>query len=212
MLRKLAKENRLYQISVPVIALTGGIGSGKTTVANILESQGFPIINADQLVKSIYQKKSSFQFIQKHFPECIINNQIDFKKLRELVFSIPENKKQIENFIYPQMEEAFLQKLNEFSEKRFVIYDVPLLFERGLDPLVDYIVLAYTDKEKQIQRVMVRDNIARELALKIIEAQMSLDDKKKLSDYIVDNSRGLEELKVDVLLLSSKLLAFFNKE
>ena len=110
------------------------------------------------------------------------------------------------------MEEAFLQKLNEFSEKRFVIYDVPLLFERGLDPLVDYIVLAYTDKEKQIQRVMVRDNIARELALKIIEAQMSLDDKKKLSDYIVDNSRGLEELKVDVLLLSSKLLAFFNKE
>jgi len=212
MLRKLAKENRLYQISVPVIALTGGIGSGKTTVANILESQGFPIINADQLVKTIYQKKSSLEFIQNNFPECIVNNQIDFKKLRELVFSIPENKKLVENFIYPQMEETFLQKLNEFSEKRFVIYDVPLLFERGLHPLVDYIILAYTDKEHQIQRVMSRDHVSRELALKIIEAQMSLDDKKKMSDYIVDNSRGLEELKADVLLLSSKLLAFFNKE
>jgi dephospho-CoA kinase len=212
MFQKLEKDKRLYQISVPIIALTGGIGSGKTTVATILESQGFPIINADHLVKTIYQKKSSIVFIEEKFPECVNQHEINFKKLRETVFSVPENKKLIENFIYPQMEDAFIEKLNQFKEKKFVIYDVPLLFERGLNPFVDYIVLAYTDKEHQIKRVMERDSISRELALKIIEAQMSLDDKKKMSHYIVDNSRGLDELKDEVLLLSSKLLAFFNKE
>jgi dephospho-CoA kinase len=211
MFQKLDKDKRLYKISVPIIALTGGIGSGKTTVANLLESQGFPIINADNLVKSIYQKKSSIEFISKEFPECVHKDQINFKKLRELVFSFPEKKKLIENFIYPQMEEAFLNKTKELKEQKFIIYDVPLLFERGLNKLVDYVVLAYTDKEHQIQRVMQRDQISRELAQKIIEAQMSLDDKKNMSDYIVDNSRGLEELNTEVLELSSRILAFFNK-
>jgi dephospho-CoA kinase len=211
MFQKLEKDKRLYQISVPIIALTGGIGSGKTTVAKILESQGFPIINADNLVKSIYQKKSSIDFISNEFPDCVYDGQINFKKLREEVFSFPEKKKVIENFIYPQLEEAFLKKLDEFKEQKFILYDVPLLFERGLNKLVDYVVLAYTDREHQIQRVMQRDQISRELAQKIIEAQMSLDDKKNMSDYIVDNSRGLEELNAEVLLLSSRLLAFFNK-
>ncbi|MFZ4714517.1 MAG: dephospho-CoA kinase [Bacteriovoracaceae bacterium] len=208
----LKPEQRLYHVDRPILALTGGIGSGKTTVASMLEKNGFPVISADLLVKKIYAKKSSIEFVQHHFPPCVQNEKINFMELRKVFFSDEKNKVLVEGFIYPQLEHAFLDELNGFSEKRFVLYDVPLLFERKLEPLVDFVILAYTDLETRIKRIMARDSVDRDLAIKIIEAQMSLEDKIKKSHYIVDNSLGLPELVSSTSLLSSKLLAFLSKE
>lgn len=211
MFKILTPLQRLYQVEHPILALTGGIGTGKSTVAALLEKKGFPVIAADQLVKNIYAKKSSKEFVAEHFPDCITEGEINFRELRSKVFSVPENKAKIEGFIYPQMQQAFLDDLAKKPKHLAVIYDVPLLFERKLDSMVDFIILAYADQETQVKRVMERDKVDHDLALKIIKSQMDIEEKKKKSHYIVDNSRGLIELESEVSLLSSKLLAFLSK-
>ena len=96
-------KTRLYNTPIPIIGLTGGIATGKSTVAEYLKSCGHNVIDADALVKSIYKLKSSIDFVKLHFPEAITNNEIQFQKLREIIFSNPSYLEKIEQFIYSQM-------------------------------------------------------------------------------------------------------------
>src|SRR5687767_3716933 len=96
----LSTLQRLHGLDRPVLALTGGIGTGKSTVAEYLAQAGFPVISADGLVKKIYAKAESVQFIQNSFPHCIVEGKIHFPTLRKHVFSDPTHKAVVENFIY----------------------------------------------------------------------------------------------------------------
>lgn len=188
-------SNRLYGIPVPIVGLTGGIATGKTTIAQLFREENIPVIDADKLVKGIYQKKESFDFITLHFLDAIIDNTIHFKTLRELAFKTPENQLKLESFIYAQMPLAFTEAYKSFGPHEFIVYDVPLLFEKGLHTKTDVSVCAYSPRSLQLVRLVKRDNISTDLAEVILTKQMDIEEKKKQSDLFIENTDGLDELK-----------------
>ena len=183
-----SQNERLYQTPCPVIGLTGGIATGKSTVSDILKEKGLPIICADALVKDVYKTEKTITYLKKNHPEVLQDNGIDFPKLREIFFNIKNVKENIEQLIYSQMPQAFENALNKFTSPDVIIYDVPLLFEKGLDKLVDVKAVVYCCEKEQVKRLMKRDSIDETLANQIISNQMNIEDKKKLADIVIDNS------------------------
>lgn len=196
------KDNRLYQLDLPIIGLTGGISTGKSTVAEILKSHGFPLLSADQLVKKIYSTEESLDFIKKNFPSAIDNGHINFKKLREIVFFDQKAKIKIETYIYSKLPNVFLQSKEEILAQipniQCLIYDVPLLFEKGLFQKVDLSVCVYLPRETQKKRLMARDHIEADLAEKILDEQWNIELKKSQSDVVIENIGSLKELEEEV--------------
>jgi len=188
------KNERLYKLDVPVIGLTGGIATGKSSVTSILIDKGFHVLCADQLVKKVYAKPESFEFIKKEFPTCINGNQINFKLLRQEAFKSQENKAKIENYIYSHLPAMFIAEYNLLDSPKCLFYDVPLLFEKGLDNLVDLSVCVYTNQVVQLERLIARDNIKEDLAKNIIQNQMLIDDKKERADLSILNEGSLDDL------------------
>ncbi len=203
---KLTPEKRLYQLDKPVIAITGGIATGKSSVTEILRSKGFKIIDADKLVKGIYQTLEAVDFVKRNIPEAYSDEGINFKTLRELFFKSPEIKKKIEDFIYPNLKEAFLKEALSLPQQDFYIYDVPLLFERGIDSKVDLVVVVYAPRETQIQRVIERDQCSMELAKKILDEQMDIEVKRSKANFIIKNQGSKKELAVEVDQLLLELM------
>ncbi|GAB4015071.1 MAG: dephospho-CoA kinase [Bdellovibrio sp.] len=197
-MKVLSKENRLHQCELPIVAITGGIACGKSTVSKMIEDQGHLVIDADRLVKEIYQLRESKSFIQNIAPEAITQDTIDFKKLRSLFFSSSELKAKIESYIYSKLPEQFLSKVRH-SKASIVFYDVPLLFEKKLDPLVDHILCVYVPRNMQRDRVMARDKITAEEAEKILHQQLNIEDKISRSQTVIDNTSSLENTKNQVL-------------
>jgi len=187
---RLTKKERLYQLDIPIVGLTGGIATGKSTVSSFFKKEGFNIINADSLVHNIYKKKESVDFIQKNFPKALKNGSIDFKYLRKIFFEDKKNQELIENFIYKNLESAFLEETKNLSD--LIIYDVPLLFEKDLKDKFDVVICVYCPEEIQIKRLMERDQTEKELAKKIIQSQVNIEKKKQLSDFIIDNEKSPE--------------------
>ena len=204
-LNRLTKNQRLYQLDVPVIGLTGGIATGKTTDSQKLQEKGFAVINADHLVKDIYALPETFEFIRSEFPDVIINEQIQFPLLRQFVFANSENKVKIENFIYARLAQAFNAAFNKFDHPQMIIYDVPLLFEKSLQPLFDMTVLVYAPREIQRTRLMKRDNVLEEMAETMLNSQMDIEEKKAKADFIIDNSKSESELAKEINRLLHKL-------
>lgn len=196
--QRLTQVTRLYQLTVPVIALTGGIATGKTTVAKILAQKGLPIINADQLVKEIYTTSEAQTFIQQHHPDVLQNGAINFLKLREKVFNHPSVKDQIEQFIYSRLPKAFELAYAKLGPIDCVIYDIPLLFEKNMQHLFDVNLLVYAPRSVQLSRLVSRDGHNEDLANKILDQQMDIEEKKKRADMVIDNSRSETELAEEI--------------
>lgn len=194
----LTPDHRLHHLKVPVIGLTGGIATGKSTVASILIEKGLPVINADHLVKEIYTRSETKHFISTNYPQVMKGSEIDFRLLRELVFSAPVVKEEVEAFIYARLPEAFLSAYAKLGSPDLVIYDVPLLFEKHLDNIVDLKVLVYAPAKIQKARLMERDGHAEAMALTIMGSQMDIEEKKENSDIVIDNSGTLVELAEEV--------------
>jgi dephospho-CoA kinase len=200
---KLEPGFRLYNYDKPIIALTGGIATGKSTVTKLLESKGLKIIDADQLVKGIYQRQDTKELIRTVFSDAWVNEEISFPKLREMVFQNPKIKELIEGFIYARLPDAFREATSKISGQDFYIYDVPLLFERNLDTKVDVKVVVYAPRNIQLARLIDRDGSKEELGNKILDAQMDIEEKKEKADFVINNSGTMVELaaEVDQLLL-----------
>lgn len=200
---KLNSADRLYQYDKPIVALTGGIATGKSTVTKLLEKKGLTIIDADQLVKSIYTTQESKDFIHKNYPSAWAHGEIDFKKLRELVFSDSDVKSNVEGYIYQRLPDAFKEATSKIKNQDFYIYDVPLLFERGLEYKVDLTILVYAPRKVQLARLIDRDGSTEEIGNKILDQQIDIEEKKEKSDLVIDNSGSMIELaaEVDKLLL-----------
>jgi len=195
---KLSADKRLYNIPVPIIGLTGGIGTGKSTVAALLRKHGLPVIDADANVKTVYQKPETVEFIRHHFPAVVASGAIDFKKLREIVFSNPDARTLVEGFIYSHLPQVFTEAFSLFDKPSVIIYDVPLLFEKQLHLQVDASVCVYAPREVQIHRLMARDHSSRELAENILGNQLDIEEKRKLSDFIIENTSDLAQLEKNI--------------
>lgn len=197
---------RLYNLKVPVVGLTGGIATGKSTVAALLRNENLAVIDADALVKKIYQTKEAHDFVQLHFREAVNEGKIDFRHLRASVFGDPKKQELIEQFIYSKLPAEFLSAYEEFHDPSFIIYDVPLLFEKKLDRSIDTSVCVYSPKVFQLDRLMKRDHISEELAEMILSKQMDIEAKRNSSDLVIDNSKDQDYLKQQVRDLLNTLL------
>lgn len=175
------------------IALTGGIGTGKSTTANLLKLYGYKIIDADDISHKILDEE--YQTIEKMFGlEYVKNGKVLRKKLGAIIFGNKENKKRLEELLHPKIKVEILKQAEYLDSFKFPYFvDIPLFFETNNYDIKNS-VLIYAPKSTQIQRVMKRDNIDEQKALLKIEAQMDIEEKKELSSSIIDNSCDIKVL------------------
>lgn len=184
------------------VGLTGGIASGKSTSASILLENGFKVIDSDMIVKNILSEDEEvIRYIEREFGnQFVYNNKILKKEFGNYIFTYKDERIKYENFI---MDKIF-NKINEefsFHEKnheKLCILDAPLLIEKNLHKEMDYVVLIWVSAEEQLKRLMDRDKIDEENAIKRINSQMNIDFKKQFADFIVDNSKGKEYLRQQI--------------
>jgi dephospho-CoA kinase len=184
-----------------IIGLTGGIASGKSTVSNFFKELGVEIVDADLVAKEISEKKESVERIKDIFGNDIVDaeGKVIRERLRERVFRDRALLEKLNGIIHPQVIEYFQRKKIENSDNEIMIFDIPLLYETNMDKLCDKVIVVGLEKEKQIERVILRDGSSRELAQKIISNQMSLEDKMKRADIVIMNNGSLEDLKEKVI-------------
>jgi dephospho-CoA kinase len=195
-----------------LLGVTGGIASGKTTVARMLEQRGARLIDFDLLSRVVVEPgKPAWRDITACFGEQVLQHDktLDRKKLAKIVFGDSEKRKKLERFVHPRIYEEFRQRVKEYAAKDLsniiIQVVVPLLLEENLQHLFHKILLVYIPEEMQIERVMKRDRISREMALNILRSQLPIEEKRSYADFIVDNSGSLEETKRQVEEVWEKL-------
>ena len=187
-----------------IIGITGGIGTGKSTVSNYLNKKGYNVIDADKISREIIGNIQIKKIIIQTFGSQIledplnINSNISRNKLRKIVFSNKKNTVKINDIMHPAIIEEIKRQIDLQKTRKLVFVDVPLLFETNLEYLFDKILLVYANQEIQIKRVMERDNKDREETIKIIKSQMNIEEKKYKSDYIIENISTVKDLKIKV--------------
>ncbi len=182
------------------VGLTGGIASGKTTVANVFRELGVPVIDADQLAHSALEKNK--EKIATYFGRDVINDQgdLDRRLLGQRVFKNEKQLKTLESMIHPYVREKVKEKkrLFEVSGEKLVIYDVPLLFEKEMQADFDEIIVVYVPEEVSKQRLMERNGLTLEEAEARIGSQMDIEKKKELAHVTFLNEGDRDELKAQV--------------
>ena len=183
------------------LGLTGNIGCGKSSVSEILEENGFAIVDADKIARGIYNYDDIMLEMKKNFPSAIVNNTVDRAILANIVFSDRKKLNLLNEITHKKIRSLMEEEINyyEKNDVKVVVLDVPLLFEAGFDKMADFIVVVICDLEEQINRIIKRDGIKREDAINRINSQMSQEEKMKRADFVIDNSKNKDELKKNVI-------------
>jgi len=173
------------------IILTGSIATGKSTVASLLKLYGYTIISADEVAHNKLKEYSSE--IEKLFGTS------ERKELGKIVFNDKAKRKQLENFLHPKIKEEISKesaKLEEYNVPYFL--DIPLYFETGNYNEFKEVLVIYTPREIQIQRLSDRNNITIQEAQKLVDLQIDIEEKKSKATYVIDNSQNLKHLQKEV--------------
>jgi dephospho-CoA kinase len=180
------------------VGLTGGIGSGKSTISNFIREKNIPIIDADIISREVLNL----------YPEVLGNikntfgsgffdeeNQLKRREFGDFIFQKKDRKEALENIIIPYIIIEINKRIYEYDKlnKKIVVIDAPTLIEHQLHKTMDVNILVWVELETQINRVMIRDSLTKENTINRINSQMSMEDKKTMVDYIIDNS-GTKEL------------------
>jgi dephospho-CoA kinase len=184
---------------VKLVGLTGGIASGKSTVAAILYRLGAAVINADDLSREVVQpEQDAWKEIIDTFGTDILQEDttLDRRKLRKIVFDYPEARKKLEAIIHPRVRALAEKKISELAAagSSIIVYEVPLLFENQIHLWLRPVILVACDIEAQKQRLLERDHLTAIEAQQHLDAQMSLAQKRKLADYVIENNGSLKDL------------------
>jgi dephospho-CoA kinase len=196
-----------------IIGLTGGIASGKSTVAKMLEAKGAHLLDADRLAReAVEPDQPAWREIVKWLGETILlpDRSIDRLKLGNIVFNDRRMLDKLNKIVHPWVGRRFLTLAEEIREKDpegILIYDIPLLIEAGMQKMVDLVLLVYVPRQVQVERLMMRDQLSRADAEKRIKAQMSIEEKKKDAAVIIDNSGPLAQTAAQVDQFWDKLFA-----
>lgn len=191
------------------IALTGGIATGKSTVASLLMLNGMRIIDADAISHEILD--ASWAWVRENFGEAFVDGaKVNRTKLGTLIFSDKEAKKKLEDFLHPKIRAEIEQRSIKQDSFRFpYLIDIPLFFENGGYDIKESVVV-YVPKELQLERFMKRNGYSKEESLRRIESQMDIEEKKKRATWIIDNSGDLKHLQREceafVALIKEKYL------
>jgi dephospho-CoA kinase len=195
-----------------LIGLTGGIASGKSTVTKILAELGAAIINADSLAREVVQPEhEAWREIVAAFGTDILlaNRTLDRQKLRAMIFNNVDARKKLESIIHPRVRALAEQRIREHTTAghEVIVYEVPLLFEGNLQESLRPVILVACDMETQRGRLEQRDGLDRTAAQKHIDAQMSLKEKRRLADYVIENNGSLEDLQRQTKAVLEKIKA-----
>ena len=173
-----------------IIGLTGGIGSGKSTVANYIASKGIPVYIADEEAKKLMDSKVIIKKIQAIFEESILTNEgnLDRKKIASIVFNSPENLVELNNIVHPEVKKHFTNWVKKQKNHPFVVKEVAILFETKGNLACDKVIMITAPEEIRIERAMKRDNVDRESILNRIKNQLPEAEKIKMSDFVVSNT------------------------
>lgn len=195
-----------------LVGLTGGIASGKSTVAKILRQLGAAIVDADVLSREVVAPgHDGWNEIVATFGREVLqaDQTLDRQKLRTHIFNNPDARKKLEAIIHPRVRSLAEQRIREHAAAgvELIVYEVPLLFEGKIHEWLRPVILVACDVNIQRQRLQQRDSIDAAAAQKIIDAQMSLEEKRRLADYVIENDGSLADLETQVRAVVAKIQA-----
>ncbi|MHB1575178.1 MAG: dephospho-CoA kinase [Candidatus Dormibacteria bacterium] len=196
-----------------VVALTGGVATGKSTVAEMLQRLGAHIVDADQLAReAVAPGSDGLGAVVARFGPGMLTEEgtLDRRRMADLVFQHPHERAALEAIVHPIVARLSREAIRAASDSgaRLIVYDIPLLFETGRAGDFTTIILAYLRPELQLRRLMERSGLSQAEARARIAAQMPIDDKCALATWVVDNSGTLEQTRVQVFDLWQKELHF----
>ena len=185
------------------VGLTGGIATGKSTVAKTLAKMGFTVLNADELVHRLLLKGSeAYTEVLDAFGLDILGpgQQVDRKKLGEIVFKDKSKLELLESIIHPKIRKCMKTKREDLTSKGedIAFYDVPLLFEKKMETQIDQIVVVSCSEDLQVKRLMAREKLNKGQALSRIALQLPMKEKEKKANLVIMNNEGLLELEQKV--------------
>lgn len=189
------------------VGLTGGIGSGKTTVSNFLLDYGIPVYNSDSKGKTLMNTNLELKNnIVSIFGERVYDNGIlNTNLLSSIVFNDSTKIEQLNNLVHPKVAQDFNQWIGENNNKPILVKEAAILIESGAYLNMDKIILVVSEKSTRINRVSKRDNSDLESIEKRINLQLTDNEKIKYADYIIENNSSLENLKLEVLKVFNKI-------
>jgi len=185
-----------------ILGLTGGIATGKSTVAKMFIEKDIPVIDTDLISRSLLNKGTDayYEIVKSFSSEILLTNlDINRKKLARKIFSNPQKRQILNDIVHPRVKEIVDNEISKYEElgNNIIVIDVPLLFETNYQDIVDKTIVVYTTKTQQMNRLVSRDNITKEYAQMKINAQMSLSEKVDLADYVINNSFSILDTKRD---------------
>ncbi len=190
-----------------VIGLTGGIGTGKSTVSRKLREKGYPVIDLDIISREVITYSEVIDELVENFGSEILEEQnavsgkkcISRNKLRQTVFKDEKKVAVLNSIMHPLIIEEMRRQIKELGQSYETVFvEVQLLFEAKMEKEFDMTVLVYADRKTQIERVLKRDGRSEGEVQEIINAQMSMDEKRKLSNYIIENNGNSEMLDLEI--------------
>ena len=177
------------------VGVTGGIGSGKSAVADYFASQGICIVDADIVARVVVEPgtKALMQITERYGNDLLINGQLDRGKLRTIIFAAADERKWLENLLHPLIEQQIIEQLGQ-ATSRYAVLVSPLMLETGQQALVDRVLVVDVPEPIQIERTMTRDQMTEEQARQILNSQISREQRLAKAHDVVDNSGSLAQL------------------
>ena len=177
-----------------LVAITGGIASGKSVVSKWFEEQKYIVFYADKIGHELFEDDYIKNKIEDIFgKEVIINGSVDRNKLGEIIFNSADKRKQLNELLHPEILKK-MQQIIDINPKEILIFEIPLLFENHLEKAFDLVINIWTDEETQLKRLMNRENMTRAKALKRISSQMATFEKKRKADINIENTSSFSLL------------------
>lgn len=197
-----------------IVGLTGGIGTGKSTVSRKLRERGYPVIDLDVISREVIEYPEVIDELVRNFGSEILENQnntsgkksISRNKLRQTVFKEEKKVSVLNSIMHPPIVKEMRRQIEELRKSyKTVFIEVQLLFEAKLEKEFDIIVLVYADKKTQLERVLKRDGRSEGEVQQIINAQMDMTEKRRVSNYIIENNGDSEMLDLEIEKFIKKL-------
>lgn len=196
-----------------VIGLTGGIASGKSIVASVFKELGAIIIDADQIARQVVlPHQPAWKDIVEYFGPEVVNEDksLNRAKIGDIVYNDPDSLKKLNYFTHPRIVQHYKDELRRIKTEQpdaIVILEVPLLYETNMDKLCQQVVVVWVDRETQIKRLMKRDKMSYEDAVRRVDAQIPLEEKVQLADFVIDNRGSIVETKEKATRYYNEILA-----
>jgi dephospho-CoA kinase len=194
---------------VKLIGLTGGVGSGKSTVATMLRDLGAVVVDADEATHAVYEPGTpGFEAVVREFGDYYVRDgRIDRQRLGELVFKDAASRRRLNAIVHPLVREWMAARTLEAAEggANIVVQDVPLLFENGLEKLFSSVVLVYAPEELQLERLVQGRGFTPERARAVIATQVPMEEKRRRAHIVIDNTGTIEQTRSQVEHLWARL-------